>query len=237
MFQSPLVNTCGSIHQTLVIVMLRNPYDWALSMHENCWCGHPHSREWIAEQEFSDFIASPFPPDKYSFIQWLNYTPAFKNVMHLRACKTLSYLNISNWAPQVEFVRHEDVIVPSLSLPWLQSIADKYMLKLSPSLQKGSEGKSLLKPVIQYKAEGTKFDPEAAKKKSVWFNPDLMNQDPKRKSDMDLVVKNLVEKVEQLSGYRDAQGKDIKGLSEGSLVSKELKEGLAHRLFEEICAR
>lgn len=191
----------------------------------------------MSEQEFSDFIASPFPPDKYSFIQWLNHTPAFKNVMHLRACKILSYLNISRWAPSVEYVRHEDVIVPSLSLPWLQRLIGKYGLKPSSAIQKGSDGKLALKPIVKYKAEEAAFDPEEVKMKSVWFNPLLLDQDPNLKIKVDLVLRNLVERVEQLSGYRDEQGRDVKGVIEEGLIGQRALKEVNHQLFEELCEK
>ena len=45
--------------------------------------------------------------------------------------------------------------------------------------------------------------------KSVWFNPLLLNQDPNLKIKVNLVSRNLVERVEQLSGYRDEQGREL----------------------------
>lgn len=56
----------ASLDEMLVVVMLRNPYDWAFSMHKNCWCGVERSKQ-LAKLPFHTYVQMPYPAEKYSW--------------------------------------------------------------------------------------------------------------------------------------------------------------------------
>ncbi|GAX80661.1 hypothetical protein CEUSTIGMA_g8096.t1 [Chlamydomonas eustigma] len=165
-------STCRDLDRTLVVIMLRNPYDWASSMHRKCYCSRSKEvEEKVALLPFQTFLEMPWFNDTYfnaSFVVGrdtmpLGPWPPCPNLMQCRALKYRNFLNVSTWAPHVELVRHEDVISPDLAVAWLSKIIPKYSLESA-----GIDGK--LDAVSSYKDSGMAFNLELVSSRSVWFS-------------------------------------------------------------------
>ncbi|GAX80663.1 hypothetical protein CEUSTIGMA_g8098.t1 [Chlamydomonas eustigma] len=188
--QVPQDRRCPNLNKTLVLIVFRNPYDWAFSMHQNCWC-----RRVVSEQKeyttvnFRTFMTRIWANDTYSMTApdpWkgpgrdpATGRPYCMNIMQCRAIKLRNHMEISKWAPHVEFVRHEDIITPDQSVAWLLGLMAKY--KLRPS-------SSEVQSVVGYKSRPWPFHVEAAMRKSVWFNPSQAAHNTTLKDEIRLIT-------------------------------------------------
>eukprot|EP00955_Chlamydomonas_euryale_P042415 352307-Chlamydomonas_euryale.AAC.2 len=61
-YQDPSSDECRGLGlgRAVVIIMLRNPYDWALAMHRRCWCGGEAVWDRMAALPFDQFLERPF---------------------------------------------------------------------------------------------------------------------------------------------------------------------------------
>lgn len=174
--------------RTLLVVVVRNPHDWAFAMHDDCW----HC-ERLNDLPFEDFIRAPWvnpdapgaagsedaakavasppkPPLRsrlqqiYEPNEWDRSHAPFANIMALRTAKLLHFLNVSRW-PGLGgsvVVRHEDVLLPAAAKAWVRSLVDSYGLTLAEERARAE---------TSYKGkDGSKFDPAAAKRASPYFN-------------------------------------------------------------------
>ena len=187
----------ASLDETLVVVMLRNPYDWAFSMHKNCWCGVEKSKE-LAALPFQTYVQMPYTADKYSWKPWMpqpihENTPPFANVMRQRTCKLINVLNMSTWVPHIEYVRHEEIMDPDSSLIWLKRLITKYGLKqLNESLNSYSH----------YKLDKqSPFSAHSRKSRSVWFNRGLPSDNSTLQEDIRLITRLMDLRMEIKMGY------------------------------------
>ncbi|KAG1679933.1 hypothetical protein FOA52_006997 [Chlamydomonas sp. UWO 241] len=120
----------ADLTRTLVLVVIRNPYDWAIRMHKKCWCEGGNAAK--AGMSLRAFVSAPFPENSPQ--AWLplgQQRSVCGNVMQCRALKAINYLNISSWAPNVELVRHESVVLNrSDAGEWLEDLASRWGLEL-----------------------------------------------------------------------------------------------------------
>jgi hypothetical protein len=151
---------CCNLSETLIIAMLRNPFDWTISMKRHCHCRttkHAYgankaqmlflnvsltnftSLEW-AEDVFSDIppvkpLNQPVPGFNASIgrDRTPNASPVFDNVLHMRACKLKSFLDIQKWAPHVLYVRHEDIL-GYRAFDWIHQMMRNYSLPRQDNL-------------------------------------------------------------------------------------------------------
>lgn len=181
---------CPPLDSTIVVVMVRNPYDWALAMHRKCWCGDVEAVR-MSNMDFKEFVEQPWLDDSLKPWNPMRNATINKNIFHSRALKLLNFLNISNWAPNVEYVRHEDVITPKQAKKWMAAFLDKYSFP-TPKIQ----------PVKEYKDWNTReFDASQAKRHSVWFNRTMVSKNTTLQKQM-LVVTNVMDlAVESMVGY------------------------------------
>ena len=145
-FQFPDFNTCNLTEQ-LLIVMMRNPFDWSLSMKKHCWCterGPGHSKNPFQDSSLQSFatmpwvsydLYSPIPPVNQSYLKptFIGHertpgSPSFDNVLHLRACKLKNHLDISLWAPNVVYLHQEDTLETETMWKWLKGLVLNYSL-------------------------------------------------------------------------------------------------------------
>jgi hypothetical protein len=174
----------------LAIVMIRNPYDWAFSMHRNCWCSRTDAQ---APAPFEDFMNMEWEDNCPK--PWLGEETlgTCSNIMECRTLKLINYFNISKWAPNVEIVRHEDVISQEDSLAWLSRMAEKYNLRMSASY---------IQPVRHYKNWITKlFDRDHTIASSPWFNSSIIVSNLTMKEYVMLINAKMNQAVESFAGY------------------------------------
>ncbi|GAX80662.1 hypothetical protein CEUSTIGMA_g8097.t1 [Chlamydomonas eustigma] len=159
---------CPDLNSTLVVVVLRNPYDWVLGMHKQCWCRRNAAEEKLYMQgvSFETFMTRVWANDTYLInapSAWVRHReastgrPYCVNVMACRSLKLQMYMDIANWAPNVEFVRYEDVLTPEHSKAWLSDMIMKYKLPRNSSSTAGG-----LISMTFYKNRPWRFDKDAA---------------------------------------------------------------------------
>ncbi|GAX84549.1 hypothetical protein CEUSTIGMA_g11970.t1 [Chlamydomonas eustigma] len=182
----------------LAVVMIRNPYDWAFSMHRNCWC---YRRDIRALAPFEDIMT----------IEWRDNCPKpwlgeevmgkCSSMMECRALKMINFFNMTKWAPNVEIVRHEDVISQEDSLAWLSRVADKYNLRMSTSY---------IQPVEKYKNwKRKRFDRDNTMATSPWFNSSVIENNATIKEYVMLINAKMNQAVESFAGYPQLLVKNI----------------------------
>jgi len=123
---------CPPLEQTLVITMFRNPYDWSLGMHERCWCGSRYKE--LAKLPFEQFFTKLNFNDNSprTWIKRLNKSltdSTCGSIIKCRTFKILNFINISQWAPNVEYVRHESVIQIEDSVRWIKDLVKRWGLE------------------------------------------------------------------------------------------------------------
>jgi hypothetical protein len=190
----------ASLDETLVVVMLRNPYDWAFSMHKNCWCGIEKAKE-MAALPFHTYVQMPYTAEKYSWKPWLpqpinENTPPYANVMRQRTCKLINVLNMSTWVPHIEYIRHEEIIDPDSSVIWLERLIRKYGLK-----QLNSSLNSYHKYKLGTDRGNVLFSSHHRKSKSVWFNRGLPAGNSTVQKDIRLITRLMDLRMEIKMGY------------------------------------
>lgn len=217
---------CPPLDQTLVIVMLRNPYDWALAMHERCWCGTPRYQH-LAELPFEKFLTKLYFNDNSPRI-WINRVnksladTTCGTVMQCRSLKILNFLNISQWHPNVEYVRHESVIQVEDSLRWTKALVKRWGLegyvpkKMTKSQRSLSATDDLdIKIPLTYKSNkrGRQFNVTEHMMGSVWFRakelertcsdkgPNKSKEDKELCGKIRLISDRMDQTVESLVGY------------------------------------
>ena len=190
----------ASLDETLVVVMLRNPYDWALAMHKNCWCGVEKAKT-LAALPFQTYVQMPYLAEKYSWKPWVSppiqeNTRPFANVMKQRTCKLINVLNMSSWVPHIEYVRHEEIMDPDSSILWLQRLIRKYGLKqLNETLNSYNKYK------LGTERGKVGFISHHRKSRSVWFNRALTAGNTSLQEDVRMITKLMDLKTEIKMGY------------------------------------
>ncbi|GAX76430.1 hypothetical protein CEUSTIGMA_g3875.t1 [Chlamydomonas eustigma] len=180
---------------SLAIVAFRNPWDWVLSMHRDCWCKDKLKH---AAKTFEAFLTSRWQDNCPK--PWLGETRrgSCRNILECRAYKLQNYLNMTTWAPHVEFVNHERIHSTEGSLSWLKALVTKYNLDVR------EEG---LRPIDHYTsappitALRRTYNHEASEKTSVWFNQDQLRYNVTLRQMVALVNKFMVQKEELAAGY------------------------------------
>ncbi|GAX81234.1 hypothetical protein CEUSTIGMA_g8666.t1 [Chlamydomonas eustigma] len=193
---------CPDLNLTLAVVIFRNPYDWAMSMHQQCYC-RKTNQEYQAYMEnvtFSTFMTRDWIQDVYSELAqppWRgpltdpqSGKSYYSHIMQCRAIKIRSQLAIASWAPHVEFVRHEDILHPRDAHRWLSRLIAKY--KLLPSKSR------TLRPIFLYKGmeQERSFNAGKAMSESVWFNTSLLETNKTVREQVHLVTKMMDQTVE-----------------------------------------
>lgn len=199
-YQAPHMGKCPSVgvENMLVVVMLRNPYDWAASMQDHCWCGtKDRSVATVKDMKAWEFMKMEFPETDPK--PWLNERPGTKsscgNLMQCRALKYANFINMTTWAPNVEFVRYEDVMRTEQGMAWVLDLINRYRLPRK---------KAKFTAVKTFKGWGGEvFDIDAKMASSAWFNPaSLVGPGAeKAKSRVQLVTKLMDKQLEALVGY------------------------------------
>ncbi|KAG1653065.1 hypothetical protein FOA52_003810 [Chlamydomonas sp. UWO 241] len=187
---------CPPVNKTLVVVMFRNPYDWALGMHARCYCT-PEWRE-VAKTPFAEFVHMPILDT--SAVQAPKDAPPqdppigfFADLFECRNARHRNFLNISAWAPNVEYVRHEDVLDAQQQEAWMSRLLTKY--KLQPSAEQ-------VKSVTGYKErDDITFDADTLRAKSPWLNRALGEADAELAAKLSLVTKGVDAELEAEIGY------------------------------------
>ncbi|KAG1661171.1 hypothetical protein FOA52_002623 [Chlamydomonas sp. UWO 241] len=189
---------CLPPETTAVIVMLRNPYDWAAAMHRACWCEADQAKSTPflgADAPFEAFLTQPWMDN--SIKPWTRETQRAPcaHILECRRFKLINFLNISSWAPFVEYVRHEDVVVPEDSLRWLAGFVERHGLTTTAS-------KGKLKANVHYKGKfADKFDSEDYMGGSLWFNHSLAESNSSLRDAIQLVSRYMDSAVESMAGY------------------------------------
>ncbi|KAG1665638.1 hypothetical protein FOA52_011232 [Chlamydomonas sp. UWO 241] len=197
-YQSKESNLCdwNDIASTIVVVMFRNPYDWALGMHRKCYCGEPgpnqRDEDTMANLTFDDFMTRKWMDNKAKVWTGGHKRTHCRHIMECRALQHLNFLNMTRWARFVEFVRHEDVLQPKDSLQWVNGFAERYGLDRSHGFRTETQYKG---------AAGSHFDAGTLMDKSVWFNPELTAQDPVLRAKAELISAQMDLAVESMVGY------------------------------------
>ncbi|KAG1668991.1 hypothetical protein FOA52_000584 [Chlamydomonas sp. UWO 241] len=217
---------CPPLDATVVIVMFRNPYDWALAMHRQCFCGEPGPNAAdelkMAALPFKTFLTQGWMDNAQKPWTGTHHKTKCKNVMRCRAYKIQNFMNISDWSPHVEHVRHEDVIQADASVAWLESLVERYALptqqpQLTPlTLFKGTTPQlvhlTLFKGTMVaaagasdvahlFKVDTMPFDVERAVSRSVWFNKDLTEDDSAMRMKVHLITETMETGTEAVAGY------------------------------------
>jgi hypothetical protein len=136
-----------TLGRTLILIVVRNPYDWLDSMHRSCYCC-----EEVFDKSFEEFLKSPFqttaidPVTKESRPTEgcpLDFNPYssratgssrkapeqnFLNVMTARYQKFHHWVNFSRTAAGYEIVQIENLLDPSKQKEWFMSLAAKWHL-------------------------------------------------------------------------------------------------------------
>ena len=155
MFPDLVPRHCCNLTELLIVVMLRNPFDWTMAMKRHCHCRHTRHQygaskakrlflnvslgdfirlKW-KEDVFSDVppVALPLDPssmpagDQIGRDRTPNASPVFDSVLHMRACKLKSFLDIRKWAPNVIYLRQEDILGHA-AFDWIGGLARNYSL-------------------------------------------------------------------------------------------------------------
>lgn len=92
----------------LIIVIIRNPYDWLKSFYRK-----PYHVEGSLTEYFDDFITLPWKSYEGSLNDIENINPwtgePFNNVLELRNYKNKNYLRVRNYVSNYLLVRYEDI--------------------------------------------------------------------------------------------------------------------------------
>ncbi|KAG1657424.1 hypothetical protein FOA52_011794 [Chlamydomonas sp. UWO 241] len=194
-YQSWNKKTCPPLNRTLVIVMLRNPLDWAIGMHKKCWCGEGDDN--LSDLKFKDFMTSSMK--EFNNRPWTNQNPGrCKHVMECRTQKYLNFLNMTRWVPHglIKFVRHEDVMDPYRAKAFVSKLAKQYNLETN---------EDEAEHVQKYKGyEDHNFNPWKVKSESLWFSYAKQRVDPEVAAKIDLILKQANTAVESMAGYNIA---------------------------------
>lgn len=151
---------CCNLSETLIVVMLRNPFDWTVSMKRHCHCRHTKheygankAQQLFANISLANFTSLEWTEDVFSDIppvrdmnpslhgynasigrdRTSNSTPVFDNILHMRACKIKNYLDIQKWAPHVLYVRQEDIL-GFAAFDWIRDLMTNFSLPRQDSL-------------------------------------------------------------------------------------------------------
>ncbi|KAK3263355.1 hypothetical protein CYMTET_27834 [Cymbomonas tetramitiformis] len=155
------------VNSTLVIVAVRNPYDWAKGMYQAPFHAKHHASlsfpdeflkaPWDLPKSYyfkpdsnqsctneRGFIPGEVAPCRKNVVQphadYLGTKPVyerhpvtgevFSGIMAMRAAKMESYIQMTEWAPHIEFVRYEDLVAGSAlgARRWLAALQKKYAL-------------------------------------------------------------------------------------------------------------
>lgn len=118
-YGDPRHYTFDETDDTLFIVLFRNPYDWARSLHKNPW----HAADHLRKIPFSDFIRTPWellPPERDWLVRncleanpLLDKNPydgsPFSNIFELRSAKIRTMLQILYKAKNSYCLNYETV--------------------------------------------------------------------------------------------------------------------------------
>lgn len=186
--------------RTLVVIVVRNPYDWALAMHRVCY--HCRSRE---SMPFEQFVSSPWEAPAGSPSVLANETQdyerdvfngdrVFPNIMRVRAAKYANFFDVARrYANGHELVRHEDILLPVGAAGWLQGLAYKHGIQMAHNAPKH---------VAEYKQEpDTVFHPRQHAETSLYLNRKVLRQRADLASAVTLIKAYLDKDVEGRLGY------------------------------------
>jgi hypothetical protein len=141
-----------SLTRTLILIVVRNPYDWLTSMHISCYCCedvHEKSLEEFLKMPFQTTLVDPVTKDTrptegcpldYNKFQNLkksgssgenSKSKSFKNVMSARYEKFHHWSNFSRTAAGYEIVQIEDLLDPGKQESWFMALAKKWHLPVS----------------------------------------------------------------------------------------------------------
>ncbi|KAL4421622.1 hypothetical protein ABPG75_010913 [Micractinium tetrahymenae] len=121
---------------TLLVVPVRNPYDWATALFHMCYCCTG-----MQQRGFVDFVQLPYTPDLFqrdagsglpctSDVDTRRRT-AFGSIIEMRAAKLRGLFDLGRQlGVPVEVVRLEDMLQPEGQAAFVQRLASKYGLPL-----------------------------------------------------------------------------------------------------------
>ncbi|KAL4421614.1 hypothetical protein ABPG75_010905 [Micractinium tetrahymenae] len=121
---------------TLLVVPVRNPYDWVMALRQMCYCCMK-----MQQLGFADFVQQPYAPDLFkrdagsglpctSDVNIRNRT-AFGSVIDMRAAKLRGLFGLGRQlGVPVEVTRLEDMLQPEGQAAFVQQLASKYGLPL-----------------------------------------------------------------------------------------------------------
>ena len=149
-------------------------------MHEKCWCGSRYKE--LSEMPFEQFFSRLNFNDNSprTWINSVNKSRAYTTCGSLIKCRTikiLNFINISQWAPNVEYVRHESIIQVEDSVRWIKDLVKRWGLE--DYVTKKRKDRSLLasndnldiKVPLNYKSnkKGRTFNATEHMMESIWF--------------------------------------------------------------------
>jgi hypothetical protein len=174
----------------LVVIMVRNPYDWAVSLRKIC-----HGCESLQNLSSREFIASPVSGYGGKDVV-LDTQAAFANVLEMRQMKIRNWLETANAASMAHVVvRMEDILYPFQQIEVGRSLQAAYTLK--------SRHPDIIPWRAYMRTLSQTFDPEEAVRRSVYFNlTGLSTADPRGWGWVRDMTASLDHAFEASLGYR-----------------------------------
>ncbi|KAL4519851.1 hypothetical protein Ndes2437A_g08015 [Nannochloris sp. 'desiccata'] len=226
-----------SLGRTLVLIVVRNPYDWLDSMHRSCYCC-----EEVSDKSLEEFLKSPFQTTPIDPVTKdtrptegcpLDYNPyssrftggsssggsnkppekSFKNIMSARYEKFHHWVNFSRTAAGYEIVQIENLLDPSKQEEWFTSLAAKWHLPVGAQTEGGFD--PLVKDARFWRVEGEEnyFNVEKRVAQSIYLHSEtadtLLREDAGQRRGCRLKNLYFDDFVENMMGYHrvDCEGK------------------------------
>lgn len=169
---------------TLVLLGVRNVYDWSYRMWKVCYCcfasgllSSPDIYHEFLQKRYVP-VTRPFPVDLCHQDVDIERHKLFANMTAMRTTKYAHWLNLTATlgVRALEVVRWEGMLDPRQQVAWVQEIAAKYKLPLNPRLAEPQaldrDARSWMKKTAFSKPNGTGFG--EAKALSFYLNPARM---------------------------------------------------------------
>lgn len=148
----------------LMIVMVRNPYDWVERMFRICYhCADRQKLSW------KEFVTGEWNMTSPHDIHKVEQRP-FRNIGEMRGAKVCHWIQYAQtFGLPVEVVRHEDVMLPSQQMELVRRLREAYeMQPLEEDVNAGAFVQSNLKA-----NKNITFTIDSFEKASVYMRPDL----------------------------------------------------------------